>query len=387
MTGGNEYYLLSAEDMAVIDRLQSLITVYTDSRQAARIGRELFDVSEEVMIEDLHGNTRRTAEGRQQVLEYWEDMDRRILLNGNTLGSDLSVNRRIIPLGPGLAAGSWDTYTVEVLGPAYGIEALPYPYRISAGHYENTFVRTPEGWKIRSLTWKPLVEFDPYSCEGDKDGVIRQNIDDWPQPYELYPHAGTYAAATSEEDILYCDAVMAVKNLAGRIAQAFTAGSSGLRTLTAEEIFTEGAELSIQGLPETLKGREELSLWLSREIVKADHYCGCAPVILLTTAVAEPFGEGYTKANASWMSLTLEPFDKDGMKVLFRNKTCRWMAGFEKTAGETADGQTAGDDGGAGGIDAEMNGGIGGMDQWKISSLRCVTFSTMSDMKGRRTGA
>ena len=36
MTGGNEYYLLSAEDMTVIDRLQSLITVYTDSRQAAR---------------------------------------------------------------------------------------------------------------------------------------------------------------------------------------------------------------------------------------------------------------------------------------------------------------------------------------------------------------
>ena len=370
MTGDTNKCPLTAADMIEIDRLQSLLTVYTDSRMAARVGQELFEDSEEVMIEDLHANTRREAKGRQQVLEYWEDMDRRILLNGNTLGSDLSVNRVITPLGSGLAKGSWDTYTVEVLGPAYGIDELPYPYRISAGHYENTFVRTPEGWKFRSLSWKPLVELDPYSCEGTKDGTIRQNMDDWPQPYELYPHAvprdGTNAAAsgTEEDDLLYCDAAMAVKNLMGSFASAFTAGSAGLRGLKAEEIFTDDAQLFIQGLPEMLEGREQLALWLSREVTKADHYCGCAPVILLTTAVVEPFGEGYKKAKASWMSFTLEPFDKDGMKVLFRNKTCRWMAGFEKTG----------------------DAGASGTDGWKISSLRCVTFSTMSDMKGRRTG-
>lgn len=357
------------DDYLAVQSLQSRISIYTDSRCALRIAEDLFEHSDCVSLSVKGSHNNAECTGYDEVRAYWEEFDRRILKNGDTLGSNLAVNQeiRFSPDGD-TAEGRWYTYTVDIEGPAYGAAEPPYRYLLSIGRYDNTFARTKDGWKIRKLCWRPLIGFEPYEISASADGTIRQAVEDWPKPYELY-EGGTSSCGSgdmSDDDIAWCDAVISVKNLMARFVECRFTG----KTADAAETFFVSDAITVpsfflQGMPAAMVGKENLDIWFAREEKKAGYLDGYAPVDLLTSGAVEPYSENsesstactepYTRARASWASLTLTPLRVSDGSVTYSNATSRWTGDFAKEDGI-----------------------------WKIQSLSRVSYATMPDLTGKR---
>jgi hypothetical protein len=124
----------------------------------------LFDLdSPEVQMSIAGGPT---LVGRAAVTNYWNNLQRVMKANGGVLGQHM-LTSPVVTVGQDrkTAQGMWQDNGVTLFGPGMGVppqdEHHVYTAHREVSRYNVTFRNTPGGWKIRSLAWTVLWQYEP----------------------------------------------------------------------------------------------------------------------------------------------------------------------------------------------------------------------------------
>lgn len=342
------------EDYIHIQRIQSCLTLYANSRMYDKILEDLFADNDDIAIDIQAGEGMKIC-GRGAVENYFNELQKKVLANGNTLGTNQGTSQYIeIHPGQETAFGRWYTYTVHIEGPAFGNRTPPYPYHMMTGIYENQFCRTSLGWRLQKITWRPLFDLGRYECTPQEDGNLHADVKYWPRPYPCYnDKTGPVISEEDQEDLLWCQNVMEIENLHGAFVHDWNRANF---EKMEEKYFAEaGAELFVQGLGETLSGQENLKKYFEHMAGRARTFDGSCGIQLATSRVIE-VDPGQTKARAMWTSLSMEilsPLSDHRLKM--SNITGRWYLDLVKENG-----------------------------RWKYEKYWWTAFCSMTPFKGRR---
>ena len=380
--------MMWCEDYIDIQMVQSRLLLYTDGLWHERIAGDLFAKGADTGI--YMPDTGLAVEGFDEIEKYYDVLFVQTLKNGKTLGTNQGTAQyiEIAPSGK-TAVGRWYTYTVQIEGPAFGNIKPPYPYRLSVGKYENQFVKTDKGWRLKKLCWTPVLELEAYGCEPMPDGRLHKDADCWITPWPPYPHVrkakygggaaagkaaaagngvedGGSAAAGNEAmggkaaaDDAWSRDVLAIQNLHGSFIHYWNTGRffDIYEKLFARQ--TQDISFESQGFPGTLRGNSVRGVF--EQMQRRAHMCGgFYGVQLSTSRVIEASPDG-RHARGMWTSLTLDVRDivqdNNGNHFLMDNATGRWYIDF-----------------------------IRENDGWKIKDYQWKAFAYMSPMEGRRVG-
>ncbi|GAA2219555.1 hypothetical protein GCM10009850_120930 [Nonomuraea monospora] len=107
-----------------------------------------------------------TLVGKAAVTGYWNNLQRVMKANGGVLGQHMLTSPVITVSQDGKSArGIWQDNGVTLFGPGMGVPPQDKEHTYTAhreiSRYDVTFHHTSKGWKIRSLAWTILWEYEP----------------------------------------------------------------------------------------------------------------------------------------------------------------------------------------------------------------------------------
>lgn len=122
-----------------------------------------------------------SANGREEVKAFFEQLDEMRKTNGGLLRLDLPHTQKITVDDDGChATGEWETMTFRVMGAAFGNDLVEAPLDYAIGRYQNRFALEDGLWKIQSIHWEQVLAFGDWKAK-DATKVYGRP---YPEPFE-----------------------------------------------------------------------------------------------------------------------------------------------------------------------------------------------------------